>query len=104
MKYILLLLPLFLTGCSALGLMGSIIPDGGTDVNANAQIGAENTQQVVGMQNSSEINAESVVQNTIQDIPPWVMILLILGWLLPSPQEIFSGMLYAIDRILGRTK
>jgi len=104
MKYILLLLPLFLTGCSALGLMGSIIPDGGTDVNANAQIGAENTQQVVGMQNSSEINAESVVQNTIQDIPPWVMILLILGWLLPSPQEIFSGLLYAIDRILGRTK
>ena len=103
MKYILLLLPLFLTGCSALGLMGSIIPDGGTDVNANAQIGAENTQQVVGMQNSSEINAESVVQNTIQDIPPWVMILLILGWLLPSPQEIFSGLLYAIDRILGRT-
>ena len=104
MKYILLLLPLLLTGCSALGLISSVVPDGGTDVNANAQIGAENTQQVVGQQNSSEINAESVVQNTIQDIPPWVMLLLILGWLLPSPQEIFSGMLYAIDRIAGRTK
>jgi hypothetical protein len=104
MKYILLLLPLLLTGCSALGLISSVVPDGGTDVNANAQIGAENTQQVVGQQNSSEINAESVVQNTIQDIPPWVMMLLILGWLLPSPQEIFSGMLYAIDRIAGRTK
>lgn len=104
MKYILLLLPLFLTGCSALGLISSVVPDGGTDVNANAQIGAENTQQVVGQQNSSEINAQSVVQNTIQDIPPWVMILLILGWLLPSPQEIFGGLLYAIDRILGRTK
>jgi hypothetical protein len=60
MKYILLLLPLFLTGCSALGLISSVIPDGGTDVNANAQIGAENTQQVVGQQNSSEINAQSV--------------------------------------------
>jgi hypothetical protein len=82
MKYILLLLPLFLTGCS----------------------GAENTQQVVGQQNSSEINAQSVVQNTIQDIPPWVMLLLILGWLLPSPQEIFSGLLYGIDRVLGRKK
>ena len=104
MKYFLLLLPLLLTGCSALGLIGSVIPDGGTDVNANAQIGAENTQQVVGQQNSSEINAQSVVQNTIQDIPPWVMLLLILGWLLPSPQEIFSGLLYAIDRVLGRTK
>jgi len=104
MKYILLLLPLLLTGCSALGLISSVIPDGGTDVNANAQIGAENTQQLVGQQNSSEINAQSVVQNTIQDVPPWVMLLLILGWLLPSPQEIFSGLLYAIDRILGRTK
>jgi hypothetical protein len=104
MKYILLFLPLLLTGCSALGLIGAVIPDGGTDVNANAQIGAENTQQVVGQQNSSEINADSVIQNTIQDIPPWVMILLILGWLLPSPQEIFSGMLYAIDRIVGRKK
>lgn len=104
MKYILLLLPLFLTGCSALGLVSAVLPDGGTDVNANAQIGAENTQQIVAQQNSSEINAGSVVQNTIQDIPPWVMILLILGWLLPSPQEIFSGLLYAIDRILGRTK
>jgi hypothetical protein len=39
MKYILLLLPLLLTGCSALGLISSVIPDGGTDVNANAQIG-----------------------------------------------------------------
>lgn len=73
---------------------------GGTDVNANAQIGAENTQQIVG--NQETITAQSVVQQEIQDIPPWVMLLLILGWLLPSPKEILSGTLYTIDRILGR--
>jgi hypothetical protein len=79
MKYILLLLPLFLTGCSALGLISSVIPDGGTDVNANAQIGAENTQQVVGQQNSSEINAQSVDTEYNTGHPTiWVMMLLIL--------------------------
>lgn len=92
---------LLLQGCSALDLLPF---GGGTNVNANAQMGAENTQQIVANQSTEEINAQSVVQNTIQDIPPWVMILLILGWLLPSPQEIFKGLLYFIDRLLGRTK
>jgi len=91
---------LLLQGCSALDLL----PFGGPDVNANAQVGAENTQQIVANQSTESINAQSVVQNQIQDIPPWVMILLILGWLLPSPQEIFKGLLYFIDRLLGRTK
>jgi hypothetical protein len=92
---------LLLQGCSALDLLPF---GGGPTVNSNAQVGAENTQQIVANQSTEEINAQSVVQNTIQDIPPWVMILLILGWLLPSPQEIFKGLLYFIDRLLGRTK
>jgi len=103
MKYLLLVGVLFLTGCSALDFIPNPF-DGGTDVNTNAQVGAENTQQIVANQSTESINAQSVVQNTIQDIPPWVMILLILGWLLPSPQEIFKGLLYFIDRLLGRTK
>ena len=101
MKYLLLVGVLFLTGCSALDFIPNPF-DGGTDVNTNAQVGAENTQQIVA--NQETITAQSVVQQEIQDIPPWVMILLILGWLLPSPQEIFKGLLYFIDRLLGRTK
>ena len=100
MKYI-LLLTLTLTGCSAMDFLPNPF-DSGTDVNANAQVGAENTQQVVG--NQETINAQSVVQQQIQDIPVWVMLLLILGWLLPSPNEIFHGLLYFIDRLLGRKK
>lgn len=94
---------LLLQGCSALDFLPNPF-SGGTDVNANAQVGAENTQQIVANQSTESINAQSVVQNQIQDIPPWVMILLILGWLLPSPQEIFKGTLYFIDRLLGRIK
>jgi hypothetical protein len=97
----LLLTVVFLHGCTAMDLLPNPF-DGGTDVNANAQVGAENTQQIVG--NQETITAQSVVQQQIQDIPPWVMLLLILGWLLPSPQEIFHGLLYFIDRLLGRKK
>jgi hypothetical protein len=35
-----------------------------------------------------------------QDIPVWVILLLILGWVLPSPQEIWRGFLKTIT--LGR--
>lgn len=101
MKYILLVCVLLLQGCSVTDFLPNPF-GGGTDVNANAQIGAENTQQLVGKQET--ITAESVVQQQIQDIPPWVMLLLILGWLLPSPNEIFHGLLYFIDRLLGRKK
>ena len=104
-KYLLLsLLVLLLQGCSAFDMLSAVSPFGsdGTEVNANAQIGAENTQQVVG--NQETITAHSIVQQEIQDIPPWVMLLLILGWLLPSPSEIFHGLLYFIDRLLGRKK
>lgn len=77
---------------------------GGTDVNTNAQVGAENTQQIVANQTTETITAQSVVQQQIQDIPPWVMLLLILGWLLPSPNEILQGLLYTVDRLLGRKR
>lgn len=77
---------------------------GGPTVNSNAQVGKENTQQVVATQENTEISAASVVQNEIQDIPPWVMLLLILGWILPSPKEIWVGFLRTILVLLGKRK
>lgn len=97
-----LVLAVFLTGCSALSALSPL--SGGPQVNANVQAGKENTQQVVANQEQTEITAESVVQNTIQDIPPWVMLLLILGWLLPSPQEIWKGIVDFILLLFGRKR
>ena len=34
---------------------------------------------------------ESVTINNVQDIPIWVWIALVVGWVLPSPQEIARG-------------
>jgi hypothetical protein len=71
----------------------------GVNTAANVQAGKENTQQVVGNQNTTEagrdvvqqdtpVIADTIEEVTIQQTPLWMMLLLILGWLLPSPNEI----------------
>ena len=120
MKLILALtLVLFLGGCmSPLGLLGSFGGGGGgsgTSVNANTQIGKENNQSVFDQ--SRDISGENVNVNQSQgafsldgdagnvkvlnqDIPMWMILLAVLGWMLPSPIEIWRGFLKTIT--LGR--
>ena len=94
-----LVLFLFLSGCG----LTSILPfggSGGPTVNSNAQIGKENRQSVISVEQKEEVTAgRDVVQTEIikevetgtvenlditnTNIPPWVILLLILGWLLP---------------------
>tara|TARA_R100001510_G_scaffold44371_1_gene40908 strand:- start:458 stop:829 length:372 start_codon:yes stop_codon:yes gene_type:complete len=103
---------LFLSGCglSTLGLLGG--SDGPT-VNSNAQIGAENRQSVMSVENTTSAGRDIVTKevetgrvesldiiNT--NIPPWVMLLLILGWLLPTPTEIIRGFNNFILTLFGR--
>jgi hypothetical protein len=96
---------LFLSSCSGLPL-GLLTGGGGTNAAANVQAGKTNNQ-TVGMseQTSQEIKVETVqgtiqqskdsnsvrterVENlTINQIPVWVILLLLLGWLLPTPTQ-----------------
>lgn len=112
MKRLALTLPLvfILSGClNPMSLLGGV----GPNVAANVQAGKENNQSVID--NSSDISGETVtvdnsqvssagpiesVKVLNQDIPMWVIILLILGWMLPSPREIWLGFLKTIT--LGR--
>jgi hypothetical protein len=106
-------------GCTALGLVKAVMPgNSGTSVNANAQVGKENTQQVVGQQDNTKIEGENVnvsqkendtsintskVDSLIQNntnVPMWYLLLLVLGWLLPSPQEIWAGFVSSMERLL----
>lgn len=106
-------------GCTALGLAKAVMPGkSGTNVNANAQVGKENTQQVVGQQDNTKIEGENVnvsqkendssintskVDSLVQNntnVPMWYLLLLVLGWLLPSPQEIWAGFVNSIERII----
>jgi len=111
MKYLAAsLLVLSLSGClNPMSLLGG----GGPNVAANVQAGKENNQSVID--NSSDVSGENVTVDNSQvssggpiesvkvfnqDIPTWVIILLILGWMLPSPGEIWRGFLKTIT--LGR--
>ena len=106
-------------GCTALGLVKAVMPgNSGTSVNANAQVGKENTQQVVANQQNTKIEGENVnvsqkendtsintskVDSLVQNntnVPMWYLLLLVLGWLLPSPQEIWAGFVSSMERLL----
>ena len=80
----------------------SFLTGGGPNVAANVQAGAENRQAGVSVegptqslvrpqartirQEQNATRAETI--QTVQNNPPlWVWLLLILGWLLPSPGE-----------------
>jgi len=92
---------------------------GGPTVNSNAQIGKENRQSVMSVEQSEEVSAgRDVITTEVikeveagpvekllisnQNIPPWVMLLLILGWLLPTPTEIGRGIMNFILALFGR--
>ena len=106
------ILTLFLSGCGLSTLM-SLGGSGGPTVNSNAQVGAENRQAVMSVEQNTtagrdvvtkEVETGSVgsldIINT--NIPPWVMLLLILGWLLPTPTEIGRGIMNFILTLFGR--
>ena len=94
-----LVLALLLSSCG----LTSLLPTGGTNVAANTQLGKENKQAVVTYEEEETNNAgrdiitetkeveagpvEKLLINN-QNIPPWVMMLLLLGWLLPTPTQI----------------
>ena len=113
-----LVLFLFLSGCG----LTSILPfcgSGGPTVDSNAQIGKENRQAVMSVETKEEVTAgRDVVQTEIikevetgkvenldiinTNIPPWVFLLLILGWLLPTPTEIARSCTDFVLRLFGR--
>lgn len=106
MRWLVLILLLSGCGLNPIGFLGG---GGGPTVNSNAQLGKENKQAVVTYEEETSTSAgRDVIQTeTIKEveagpvekllinnenIPPWVMLLLILGWLLPTPTEIGRGL------------
>ena len=95
-----LALCLALAGCGGLplGMLG-----GGTNVAANTQIGRENRQTAVGFEERVEAGRD-VIQKEVetgqvetltvnnQDIPPWVLLLALIGWLLPTPTQMGNAL------------
>lgn len=104
----LLTVTLITASCSNFTPLG-LLAGGGPNVAANVQAGKTNSQTVgttnniapsVSIRpnarvdnidqsvNESKVATESIDNVTVNEVPPWVVLLLILGWLLPSPNEI----------------
>ena len=90
-----------LTGCSSLPL--GMLGGSGTNVAANTQVGKENRQSVFAIDDRTEVGRDNISKEveageidnlniTNENIPPWVFLLTLLGWLAPSPGEIGRGM------------
>jgi hypothetical protein len=89
-----LIIIMLLASCSGLplGMLG-----GGTNVAANTQIGRENRQTVLSTERveagrdviQKEVETGQVETLTVnnQDIPPWVLLVALIGWLLPTPTQ-----------------
>ena len=104
----LIIVVLLTSALSSCGLT-SLIPTGGTNVAANTQLGKENNQGVntsVDRSVRPVLRPEGPVENIQQDnsttnnteIDPLLLILLVLGWLAPSPSEMGRGLLKLFRR------
>jgi hypothetical protein len=103
-------LPLLLGGC--LGLPSFLSPSGGVSVTPiGTNVAREVEQKVVGQETTSTAGRDIVKTETIkevelgpaenvtvnnQDIPMWVILLAIIGWLLPTPTQMGIALWNAI--------
>jgi len=120
-RYLLLVLcVLVLTGtlssCSKIPSL--LLGGGGPNVAANVQAGKTNSQTVGTTNNvdqklirptarnikqsndTNKIQTDQVDNIVVNEVPIWVILLLIMGWLLPSPNEIGRGFF----KLIGREK
>lgn len=118
-RVILVVLSFTLASCS--GIPGWLMPGGGgPSVTAvGTQLAKEANQQVVNDQSNIRTEDGDIevteIEDTVQtrdvesinikntDIPPWVIIALILGWLAPSPSEMGRGLMSVITSLRRRT-
>lgn len=95
--------------CSSLPM--SLLTGGGPNVAANVQAGRTNSQtlgttKILEQKTNNgdiksveaKVSTESVEKVTINETQPWVIMLLVLGWLLPSPNEIARSILNLFRR------
>jgi len=99
----------------------NLLTGGGPNVAANVQAGKTNSQTVGTTENTSQkivrprardirqssdknsVRSDAVENLTVNETPLWVILLLILGWLFPSPGEIgrFIRSLFKKERSSG---
>lgn len=114
---LLLLVSMLMVSCSSGPL--SLLTGGGPNVAANVQAGKTNSQTIGTTNNTaptvsvkpnarvdtidqssstSKVTTEAVETVVINEVPPWVILLLVVGWLLPTPNQIANSFLNLFRR------
>lgn len=93
LAFLLFLLPV--GGCSSLGAMGAAAvgsaASGGIDTELTVGQKNEEVQVNTRIGSTDKYNVQTIER--VDQVPVFFMLLLILGWLLPSPSEIWKGFL-----------
>jgi len=93
MKVVVVLVLLGMLGCTPFDVAKSLLdPSSGPSLDVTV---GDKEESVVGqVGDSSEIEAESITggvnTTNIQETPPWVVLLLVIGWVLPGPREMYA--------------
>ena len=102
MRMILLAMTLTISSCTALDILGMFTPSSGLSVDTEIVAGDKSqTVDVTGEKNSTTNTADAITQtyNTVNEqYPWWVLALLILGWVLPSPSQMWEQLLKLVNK------
>lgn len=93
-KVLLLVLCLGIGGCTALQTAMSLAAPASKGIEAELVVGdkQEEVNTEVGSQVTNSKQTAQTIENHIESVPLSFMLLMVLGWLLPSPNEIFRGL------------
>jgi len=102
MKILFITVFLFLQGCM---LLDFIKPSSGIQTEIEVVAGDKNqevaTGAVVGKKETNNNTADAITQtyNTMNEQAPWwVIVLLVLGWVMPSPSNMWKGFVNLFKR------
>ena len=71
---------------------------GSTTVTGDQKIEGSSGHMVQIQEQQSKIIAENVDKVTINETPIWMIVLLIIGWILPTPNQIAKSILGLFKR------
>jgi len=96
MRQALLAVLLFsLAACTPFDIAKSILdPSSGPSLEVDTTVGDKEEAVVGRVGDTSEIVSESITggvnTTNIQDTPPWLYLVCILGWMAPSPRDMYN--------------
>lgn len=100
-RYLMIILVVVTLGaCSPLSTLTDVLlPSNEPAIEVDTQLGQNNTKQVVGVQ-QEEINtaARDIVTVNNEEIPMWVFLVALLGWVLPTPTQMFLRLTNKISK------